>query len=612
MQKTVAEYIAQQHNDPIVQWRRCIYSGEQFPVFQWDIDLIQKLRPNIWDENYELSLPDVAPRVRQLISHTYINVRHLYTIQSALSWAKTVSRIAPEMDIPVYTMAERASDDRDCLDYGLDRTLGQDIIQTISKLARSVPYQDLVGSFSNLENNAQYTNYTADLKDCYLVFDSNTTESSAYCTKARKSSQVFDCLNVKACENCYECLDCTGLYESFWLYDCSDCRHSARLIDCHGCDHCIWCTNLHNASYHIYNEQVTPEEYQKFMSSLQESAWKLDSQKRGELKNTVIKRPLHILQSENCLGENIKQSKNVFLSSNILESEDVRYCFDIGQAQDCYDVTSYGHDSTQMYCSAQVGRYSNHIYFSCTVGRWEHLYYCIDTKKSKYCFWCVNTKYKEYCIFNKQYTKEEYFALLPQIIQQMKDDGQRWSYFDTSLAINPYNDSVAVDYFPPKYLVNSTGEQTLLNEHGVWTIRLQQDEWFIVDAILDLGGEQALPIKWRTSAREINVPESIATVSATELAPILDISDEILQQAVICSQTWQAFRIVPLELWFYRKHKLPLPQHHPTVRYEHRLARRPWYELSLGRCTESDQQLLSVYPDWDVVSDEVYQKRIYW
>lgn len=611
MHTDVAKYISQQHDDPIVQWRVCKYSGEEFPIFQWDIDLIDKLKPQLDGVSYDLPLPDTAPRVRQLIAHMYKNERHLYTIQSVLSGTKTVSRIAPEMNIPVLTMAEWASDDRDCLEYGVDREPGQDVIQTISKLARVVPYQDLVGSFSNLENNAQYTNYTADLKDCYLLFDSNTTESSAYCTKARKSTQVFDCLNIKACEQCYQCVDCTGLYECFRLYDCSDCRDSVRLIDCHGCDHCIWCTNLHNVSYRIYNQQVTPAEYQTFINSLKDSWWKLDSDKREGLRNAVTKRSLHILQSENCLWENIRLSKNVFLSSNILEWQDLRYCFDVGQSQDCYDVTSYGHDSTQMYCSAQVGRYSNNIYCSCTVGRWEHLYYCIDTKKSEHCFWCVNMKHKEYCIFNKQYTKEQYFELVPQIIQQMREDNQRWTYFDSTLSIYPYNDSIAIHHFPPKYLISSTGEKSLLHKQGIWTITLQQDEWFVVDAILDFGGSQSLPIKWRTTSREINVPESMVTVSTDVLPLIGDTTDDILQQAIICKQTWKAFRIVPLELAFYRKHHLPLPTLHPTIRYEQRLARRPWYELSLRRCAISDEQLLSVYPDWDVVSNEVYQKRVY-
>jgi hypothetical protein len=36
----------------------------------------------------------------------------------------------------------------------------------------------------------------------------------------------------------------------------------------------------------------------------------------------------------------------------------------------------------------------------------------------------VGLRGKEYCILNKQYTKEEYEALVPKIIEKMKADGE--------------------------------------------------------------------------------------------------------------------------------------------------------------------------------------------
>jgi len=40
----------------------------------------------------------------------------------------------------------------------------------------------------------------------------------------------------------------------------------------------------------------------------------------------------------------------------------------------------------------------------------------------KNCFGCTCLRGKEYCIFNKQYTREEYETLVPQIIEKMKAD----------------------------------------------------------------------------------------------------------------------------------------------------------------------------------------------
>ena len=77
----------------------------------------------------------------------------------------------------------------------------------------------------------------------------------------------------------------------------------------------------------------------------------------------------------------------------------------------------------------------------------------METKKSKNCFGCVNVKEKEYCIFNKQYTKEAYERIVPQLIQQMQDDSQRGEFFPTDFSLLPYNDSAAYDYYPVRELI---------------------------------------------------------------------------------------------------------------------------------------------------------------
>jgi hypothetical protein len=43
------------------------------------------------------------------------------------------------------------------------------------------------------------------------------------------------------------------------------------------------------------------------------------------------------------------------------------------------------------------------------------------TGNSSNLFGCIGLRGKEYCILNKQYTKEEYEALVPKIIEKMKE-----------------------------------------------------------------------------------------------------------------------------------------------------------------------------------------------
>jgi hypothetical protein len=51
-------------------------------------------------------------------------------------------------------------------------------------------------------------------------------------------------------------------------------------------------------------------------------------------------------------------------------------------------------------------------------------YYCQQIISCQNCFGCEGLQHKQFCILNKQYTKEEYDRLVPQIIEKMKADGE--------------------------------------------------------------------------------------------------------------------------------------------------------------------------------------------
>jgi hypothetical protein len=93
-----------------------------------------------------------------------------------------------------------------------------------------------------------------------------------------------------------------------------------------------------------------------------------------------------------------------------------------------------------------------------------------------------------------------------------------------------------------------------------------------------------------------------------------DVSDDILQQAIVCEISGRPFRIMPLELDFYRKHHLPLPHKHPDIRREERIQQRPGRELYLRNCDKCGVEMLSIYPsDYQgkVYCEECYNKEIY-
>ncbi|MEI8091811.1 MAG: hypothetical protein WCG98_06440 [bacterium] len=52
----------------------------------------------------------------------------------------------------------------------------------------------------------------------------------------------------------------------------------------------------------------------------------------------------------------------------------------------------------------------------------NELLYCDYCMNCQNCFGCAGLQNQSYCILNKQYTKDEYEKLVPQIIEKMKAD----------------------------------------------------------------------------------------------------------------------------------------------------------------------------------------------
>lgn len=78
----------------------------------------------------------------------------------------------------------------------------------------------------------------------------------------------------------------------------------------------------------------------------------------------------------------------------------------------------------------------------------DHMLYCANCFHSSYCFGCVGLRNKSYCILNKQYTKEEYEVLVPQIIKKMQADDKWGEFFPITMSPFAYNETVAQEYFP--------------------------------------------------------------------------------------------------------------------------------------------------------------------
>lgn len=356
--------------------------------------------------------------------------------------------------------------------------------------------------------------------------------------KCRDSLDLYFARND---ELCYECVNCHDSYNLSFSQNSDSCRDSSFLFDCTGCSNCFCCTNLRQKKYCIENIQYSQSEYESRMKEISlglYKTWKQYAERFQYICAQAVHKYNRNINVQDCLGDYISNSKNAVYCYEVDSCEDCSYCDSVKFAKDCYDVLGSGYNSELMYETTGTGASSQNALFCWNCPTVSNLMYCINCYVSKNCFGCVSLRNKEYCIFNKQYSKEEYENLLPQVIEKMMQDKEWGEFFPSTLSPFDYNETLAQEYYPKT-------KEKVLSEGLKW----KEDEGRMGNGI-----------------EKYDFPDSIS-----------EVSDGICQEVLICEKTGKPFKILKQELEFYRQKNLPIPRLCPDQRHLERVAlRNPW------------------------------------
>jgi hypothetical protein len=312
------------------------------------------------------------------------------------------------------------------------------------------------------------------------------------------------------------------------------------------------------------NEKLDRETYEKRKQELLgaltvEKIRALRKQFRSFMQDKP-RRASHLFACEDCSGDMITNSKNCHTCFDMTDSEDCKYVAFMPKGLVSYDA-NFGSPTgvqwcVEMCCSMGQHCMGNYLCWDC-----NDTYYSIDCKNSHNCFGCVGLKNQRYCILNRQYTKEEYEKLVPEVIEQMRKAGEWGEYLPSFVSQFTYNESLAQEYFP-------------------------------------LAREDAIAQGWQWRDDEVTAPPSdIITVDQLPKT-IHETQDDVLQMPVICEKTRKPFHFVKQELTFYRSMGLPLPHLHPDERSADRLRRKNPYRLWSRDCSNCGKRIESNYaPD---------------
>ena len=567
-------------NGRVIQTKQCKHCWASFDIIDKDLEFYDKISPTFGWKKYKIPSPTLCPDCRHQRRLSFRNERNLYKNTCGKTGKQVISSISPDKEYTIFHQEEWWKDNRNPLDYGIDIDLNKSFFEQFDALLKKVPRPAL--NVINNENSP-YINQCGYTKDSYLCFDCDYSQNCLYSSDITNSEYMVDVLFADVSQIAYESANIQNCYKVFYSFQCKDSNNLYFCYNLTGCNNCFWSVNLRNRSYCFFNQQLSKEEYE-------EKTWMIQSrsyndicyirQRFSEHKVKFFHKNLEIAESENVSGDYIKSSKNAHMCFEAFDSEDVAYCGGIGHLKDTYDFDIGWYESARcLECISSGDKNYNDLFGMNHRGNDSNIIYSDILVNCKNCFGCIWLRGKEFCILNKQYTKNEYETLVSKIIEKMQADGERWEFFHPQISSFGYNETVAMEHSP-------------------------------------LSKEEALRQWFKRSDYKAPIPQVEKTLNADELPEtIIDVTDDILQQAIICEVSGKPFRIIKQELEFYRKYNLPLPHKHPDVRHIERFnlrnPRKLWYR-KCAKCWIGMETTYAPERPEIVYCETCYNKEIYW
>ena len=557
-------------------------------------DFIIEPEDFLFYEKIKVPPPTFCPECRLQRKMIRRNERTLYKIKCFNCKNDVFSMYKQDTDFTICCNDCFWSDKLDMISYGNDYDFSKPFFEQFYELSKKVPRISL---FQKGNINSIYTNHADHNKNCYLAYNNGFIEDSMYSKWGIKSKFMIDCYNVFNSELVYESFDSDKCYKCIFAYFSKDCLNSSYIYNCHGCSDCFLSSNLRNKSYVYENKQLTKDEYQATISSLNTNSYSTHISNLKKFNDDILFKTIRKFafteKNINSTGDNIFESKNLRNCFHVSKAEDCIFCVDDSEIKDSYDAYESAFNCSLQYDTHACNRLNNGKFCSLSYDSYNLIYSEMCSSSSN-CFACIGLRSKQYCILNHQYTKEEYEEMIPKIIKHMSDmpyidtKGRIYKYgefFPSELSPFAYNETIAQEYFPlTKVEAIEQGYRWKDKEERNYNIDIHTED----------------------------IPDNIK-----------DISDNITDKIIECShkglcnqQCTEAFKIIEEELSFYKRMNLPIPRLCPNCRhYERLLQRNPmklWHRSCMKEgCTNTFETSYSPERPEIVYCEKCYQQEVY-
>jgi hypothetical protein len=415
--------------------RACKLTGEKWNLQPQEIDLYRK---------YNVPPVDVSPNTQWKWMGYYDCGFQFWWNKHAETGKPVLSFHHPASGVRVLPDKEWHEKDFSAITEPYDAN--RPFFDQLRALELKVP---LLATFSRVEPENSITLFSFGDRNSYFTFacKSERTFFASGAFDVRDSSLLWLGMNISeshATQHSHRLHRCKYIRESL------DCIDSAFLFDCRNCQNCFGATNKRNRQYVFMNEQLSKEEYERRVASI-------DLGRRSVLEEW--QRTFDdLLLSQGVFPENFNVNCQDSTGEYLVNAVRCTECFDSNGAptDNWHCGWMYGSSQGNMHGWGVVDNQecyqtvscpnSNRTKFSYRSFRLDNCEYCMMCSDLQDCFGCIGLKKKRFCILNAQYTEEEYWKTLDEIKCRLLDTGEYGHYLPVTLSSTYVPESGAVSY----------------------------------------------------------------------------------------------------------------------------------------------------------------------
>ena len=489
----------------------------------------------IFYEQMKTVSPLHCPDCRMARRLVFRNERTLYKRTCDLCKKDMIALYTPESKFKVYCHDCWWSDKWDPKSFAQDYDLNRPFFEQFKDLMSKVPRIGML-AFNNVRSD--YTNGSAENKDCYLIFAADYNEDCLYSRLLQRDKGCIDCAFVHESELCYECIDSRKCFKCMYS---EQCQSSSDLLFCYNMrdsQNCIFCTNGRHQSYFIYDKKCSKEEYEKKKTEILSSYESIEQAKKefAKIKSNLIVKFTSQTKCHNVTGDYIHNCYDGVMLYDTYDAKNCSYMKDTEEPTDSWDCNNYYY-KCQFGYNVMGAMQTSNIKNCAFVFYSNDLEYCENCYHMTSSFGCIAIRKGEYMILNKQYEKEKYFELKERIEEQLRREGLYGQYFPPETAPFAYNEALSQDFFP-------LDKEEAINRGFHWQ-----------DKTTGTYGKETI--------KEIAIP------TTTE-----EISNSIISEIFVCSDCRKNYRLIQAEIDFYKRMHLPIPHKDFECRHTERMSKR--------------------------------------